>query len=307
MLVDQKGQTHLPMEEQLHFLPPDRELKRLVFKNGQEPGKEDTTIIPDLEGVFISIGPAALNMSERFESKEIVVPRIEAFLEKNGLAPMQDSFLMVPTSKLAIVDITQELIAQAMQRLGEREDVETVIKGNALITTEMNHPLLLKPADCSAIIIQGTAADGKAVLGLIHAGRFEVNALFPQQVIKHLVEKYGCNPAELIIGIAPGISKRNHTIREIDNGDNKIFTPENWEGFIEKNETAQGTIWHLDIRNNAIAQMVRMGVDITRIQAYGDEVDTFVLAAHSPPWSFSHRYAQETGNTNGRILVAASL
>lgn len=289
-----------------------RMLSHIVYKEGQIRGQEAIAMIPLLKGRVlhgISLGPASKNMAEMFEPNQKVIDhRIETFLERLGMAPLDYAFLMVPSpiGQRRIVDIDSRLVHKALKRPFFKEDRESVLQADSLVTDIKGTPLMVKTADCPAIIIYGQKDDGLPLAALVHTGWRETNAEIPFKTIMHCMEAYGCDPADMLVGITPGISPEHYSISYKDR---EFFDRSIWEGHSWERASSTEARIHLDIRGAVIRQLLAAGVERQHLQAYGPAVDTYALAAQNPRLSFSHRFAQESNQPkrNGRMLIAVSL
>lgn len=287
-------------------------LTRIIYRSGQTVGYERIATIPFLHGLKhgISLGPGSQNMAESFDKDNIpkVIQRIEDFLHTVEMAPLSEAFLLLPSrpGEPELVDITQKDVENAKKRPVVRNDIETGVHASAIFTDTEGTPLLCKPADCPVVILVGVGANGQSVLGLIHSGRAETNALIPLQSVEHMRNFYGCKPEDVAVGIAPSIGKNHYFIKQKDA---TIINRAVWENFTVRRFISGEERLYLDILGNIILQLKACGVDASQIQAYGNEVDTFELAGKNPPEAYSQRYSNATGDASksGRILVAAQL
>ena len=77
---------------------------------------------------------------------------------------------------------------------------------DALVTADVDVPLLIRHADCQAAIFYDP---GKRVLALAHAGwRGSVQNIYGE-VIKTLQIRYGCQPSDLLVGISPSLGPQS--------------------------------------------------------------------------------------------------
>ena|SRR3989344_888761 len=287
-------------------------LSNVVYRRGEKRGAEGVAIIPLLEDTLrhgISLGPSSRNMAERFEpfNKKAVVARIERFLNQLVMLPLDYAFLMVPAPNDAlIVDVTSSRVDQAFRTRHRREDRESVVQADALVTDVLGVPLMVKTADCPAVIAYGKAGDGRPLLALMHAGRKETDAQLPSKTIAHCVKKYGADPKQILVGITPGISAKHYSVPAENVG---LVSDGVWQGFVRKITSNGEARIHIDITGCVAQQLLNAGIRPQNIQAYGSSVDTYELASQIPLLSFSHRFTQESDQPerNGRMLVVASL
>lgn len=286
-------------------------LTKLVYKPGQEQGKEDAVIFPLLEASnvlhAICIGPGVTNMAESCDPKNTheVIARQEAFLSKHGFSSLSDACIHIvpPNGQAKIIAITEK--QHSASKGG------TVISAECLFTTLPTIPLIHKPADCPTIIITALAKDGKRVLGIAHLGRPQVNERVTEQVIDYLFEHYGSKPKDIIGGISPSIGPQYYFIKQKDQKEKHIIDRDYWGKFAYEDEEKNESIIRVDIVGKILSVLHEKGIPEANIQVYSgsDAVDTFALASKNPPEAFSYRYAIATNQPerNGRMMVVCQL
>lgn len=285
-------------------------LSRLIFASHQKRVQEDTVIFPLLQRQAlihaISAGPSVQNMSERFEqnNKKGVIARNQAFLAKNGFAPL--SYAVTSTAPT----ISDPILGDITQRKSYSPS-GTTIQADTLFTTLPGIPLIHKPADCPTAIILAVTKAKRPLIGIAHLGRPQVNKHATEATLEHLIDHYGCNPEEIFIGITPSIGPRYYFIKQKDQAENNLVDRNYWGLFAYNDEQNNESIIRIDILGKILSILKEYGIPDENIQAYGgsDAVDTYALASKNPPEAFSYRYAVATDQPerDGRIMVACQL
>ena len=83
---------------------------------------------------------------------------------------------------------------------------------DGLVTKRKDVGLLLPLADCVGAVVFDTK---KGILGLLHAGRHNVEQRGPEKFIKFLCDDYECNPSDLKVYFSP--CAQNYQIHALDN------------------------------------------------------------------------------------------
>ena len=89
-----------------------------------------------------------------------------------------------------------------------------VVVADALITTEMNHAIMLPVADCTGTVIYDPV---KKVLMVSHLGRHSIVQDGGTKSVQYLVDHYGSNPADLLVWLTPAPGKDTFPIWALDN------------------------------------------------------------------------------------------
>lgn len=171
---------------------------------------------------------------------------------------------------------------------------------NFLYTTDPDVTLIAKPGDCPVAIVAATLPDGLPLLGLLHAGRTQLDTYVPSQAMA-LLQTLGCDMKSTFVGIAPSIAYDNYYVRSEDV--EKLIKRNNWE--MRKRAKEKDGKLFLDLLGYFFDQLIDAGIPEENIQAY--QLDTLTAAQHRE--TFSQRYASYSGGDeqNGRFLVAAEL
>ena len=83
---------------------------------------------------------------------------------------------------------------------------------DGLVTRKKDVGLLLPLADCVGVVVFD---EKKRILGLLHAGRHNVEQNGPEKFAKYLSENYGCNPSDLKVYFSP--CAQNYQIYALNN------------------------------------------------------------------------------------------
>lgn len=94
---------------------------------------------------------------------------------------------------------------------GMRDD--NAVIADALVTTEMNHALLLPVADCIGTVIFDPT---KNVLMMTHLGRQSLEQHGAVRSVVFLTDTYGCNPKDLKVWMTPAVGKDVYPLWSMD-------------------------------------------------------------------------------------------
>lgn len=160
-------------------------------------------------------------------------------------------------------------VARVDQPLGQVDGVD------ALVTNRVGTPLLATFADCYPIIVYDPRHHAVA---LAHAGWRGTDAEVAVHTVRALSEEYGSKPADLVVGIGPGICGHCYEVgREVATRfPAEVVTPSREGRFL------------LDLAAANRAQLVSAGVPQHQVHAHGactKETDTL----------YSHRRAPDGG------------
>jgi purine-nucleoside/S-methyl-5'-thioadenosine phosphorylase / adenosine deaminase len=82
---------------------------------------------------------------------------------------------------------------------------------DGLVTALRDRPLFIPVADCAAIAFFDPK---RQTIGMIHTGWKGVANRIPQRMIEMMQTVYGCNPANILVGVSPGIGPCCYQVRE---------------------------------------------------------------------------------------------
>lgn len=109
-----------------------------------------------------------------------------------------------------------------------------IIGYDALITNEVNIPLVTFYADCVPIFLLDPV---KKVIGLSHAGWRGTVKKIPKKTINKMVEHYNSNPKDILAGIAPSIGPCCYEVgEEVANEFRNNFSKEQCKQLIKENQ-----------------------------------------------------------------------
>jgi copper oxidase (laccase) domain-containing protein len=133
-----------------------------------------------------------------------------AFLEKNGLNPKSTTLhtLSYDTDDFCCYEL---LTADDM---GDGITRDSTIIADAVVTTDINHAILLPLADCIGAVIHDPTQN---ILMLSHLGRHNLEQFGGTRCIEFLVEKFGVNPATLTVWLSPAAGGKNYPLYAFDN------------------------------------------------------------------------------------------
>ncbi len=215
------------------------------------------------------------------EEKEVLNNR-KKFLGELGVNPEKCAVMSILDSdNIVSVDINSNL--------GVGKNI--VIRADALATSDKNIFLFLLTADCLPVIFFDPLQN---ILVLAHCSRKSTGVKLSEKVINFMKDKYKTNPADLIIGIGPGIHKESY-IKETDSISEE--RSREWKNFLHKSPDNQIAI---DIVGYNRYQLVSAGVKEENIEV--SDIDT---AADSN--FFSHYRSKKNGEIEGRFAAVVGM
>lgn len=250
---------------------------------------------------LITWGKNSGNMSSVVgPDKEHAIERTKHAMREAGMVSLDRTMRIVPNkpAESQILEVTTGMF-------GARKGSDTpdlITHANFIYTTDPTLALSVKPADCTISLIHATLPDGKPVLGLLHGGYKQVDALLPQQAIATLVS-LGCKPEDITIGVSPSIMNYFMTNDTLGNLSNQKM----WENLGMFREDTERQVTYLNILGFLLKQYESIGIPADNIEVYA--IDTQKEAAKEIPETFSHAHAFYSNDLNkdGRFLVAAQL
>jgi copper oxidase (laccase) domain-containing protein len=208
--------------------------------------------------------------------------------QQNAVAFMTRQGFVMPATKVHVTysdhnsytDITRVTTANA----------GTVIKADALFTTEAGITIYLPVADCIATLVYDPES---SMLGVLHLGRHASVAGLIEQFAQEVANSTGSKPAGWHVWMSPSVLQAHDRM--------DYFTPprpEEWDGF--QREEADGI--YIDTAGHNRKRFELLGVKPENIQA--SPIDTYDDERY-----FSHRAAVEQNDPSreGRMLLAAML
>lgn len=210
-----------------------------------------------------------------------------------------------------IEEVTQEDVNKHMAS-GANDAMD--VAANFIVTRVEGLTLQVNPADCPSYVLSGRDAKGEPILGLLHAGRDEVNEELPKKAILYM-KAMGCDLSTLKIAGCPGVAKENYYIQEKDRETVLKGNDAIWGNKLSVGEAIENgkkvPVVYLDLLGRAIDQFTQVGMRANQIQAYG--VDTYEAAKRGE--TFSHRWWQNVNKKenpeypvdSGRMTLAAMI
>ncbi len=193
--------------------------------------------------------PGTLNLALHVgDDKNFVLENRKDFAEVLGIeAEKITTAEQVHGSEVAI--ITEALIGSGAL------DFQNTIKGtDALVTNIPNVPLMLFYADCVPVVF---ADPVKKVCGIAHAGWRGTVAEIAVKTAKVMIEKFGCNPEDILAGIGPSIGACCYEVDDFVRDQAPSYT----QFFEAKGE---GKYW-LDLWGVNKAQLLQVGLNESNI------------------------------------------
>ncbi|SRR5258708_1276114 len=204
-----------------------------------------------------------------------------------------------------LLDIEPETVAQAQLAHGAHIEIirdfsprdarYAFPSTDGLVTNVVNRPLFIPVADCLAIAY----VDPKHhAIGLAHAGWKGAVQRIPQEMVKVMHSTYGSDPADLLIGMSPGLGPCCYQVREdLITLFTAAFPADAHRFFLPQSD---GSI-HLDMWTAVCWQLQQVGVCPEHIELAG-----ICTACHVDEF-YSHRAEQgKTGRFASMIVLRSS-
>ncbi len=220
------------------------------------------------------------NMSFLWGEEEEVLKNRENFLQKLAVDPKKCAVMSVWDE-----NIIGEVTCDTSMGIGK----EKSIKADALITQEKGIALFLLTADCLPIVLFDPI---KEIVALVHAGWKSTDARLCARVIEALGKQYGSKPADIIVGIGPGIHKESYVFTN----NTREYSSE-WDSFLKY---VPGGGVAVDIVGYNVKQLLGAGIPRGNIEV--SEIDT-----GSDTRFFSHHRAKKTGEKEGRFATVVMM
>jgi copper oxidase (laccase) domain-containing protein len=224
----------------------------------------------------------------------IITQRNEEVLRILEMAPLEQAIVKEAYSNQEIKVITPQLLEDA-----QSTERGIFIPAHVVFTTVKQVPLIIKPGDCFAAFVYGLTRDEESLIGIMHSGRKELQKEVPVRAIEYLTNFFGCDPAELKIGLLPGLGVANHVIQAKDL-ETVIGETTIWDQY--KYLIPNGDL-HLDARGLFLRQLEQSGVNPENIEVYN--IDTYQSAKQGD--GFSQRYTNASSTRLGRFFAAIQL
>lgn len=175
--------------------------------------------------------------------------------------------LGVPENRVVVASLLHETtVFDAIMADGGSGIVEPgdSVEADILVTAEPGTFLFMVVADCLALFL---LEPEKQVCALVHAGWRGVEADAPRVAIRYLHEQYGCDPANLWVGMSPAIQADSFRFPSKDVEQHQMA---NWKPYL-KTENGMTAI---DFVQYAFDQMVATGIPKKQIENSGTDTKT---------------------------------
>lgn len=153
-----------------------------------------------------------------------------------------------------------------------------------LVTSIQEAYLFLVVADCLALFFYEPV---KRVIALAHAGWKGVEQQVPTLTVTHMVEKYGCNPKYIRIGMSPALQSQS----AIFPSPIEQESLPGWKKYISRSSNGFCSV---DTPQYAYDQLMNAGI-------LPDNIERSMIDTRTSPEYFSHRRSVEIGSDEGRF------
>lgn len=154
---------------------------------------------------------------------------------------------------------------------------------DALVTNEKNVPLVTFFADCVPIFLLDT---DKRVLALVHSGWRGTVSKIGALTVRHMIEKYGSLPEDIIAAIGPSIHQCHFEVGE-------EVASEFDARFVDRN----GSKPHVDLQGCIIKQLNDVGISPDRI------IESGICTCCKSDEFYSHRVMGDKRGTMAAIAM----
>jgi YfiH family protein len=111
----------------------------------------------------------------------------------------------------SVFDVWQVHSADVVYATAPRPDSEPVKQADIILTDKPELTLYMRFADCVPILAHDPR---KGVVGVAHAGWQGTLRGVATSTIEAMVKEYGCNPADIVVGIGPSIGPDHYEVGE---------------------------------------------------------------------------------------------
>jgi len=132
------------------------------------------------------------------------------FLLKNNLNPDAATLLRIEYNG----DNYKRYIIANDELGGDGIVSKSTIVCDAIVTTDLNHPILLPLADCIGAVLYD---ESKNVLMVSHLGRHSLEQFGGSTSVEYLVKRFGVNPKDLKVWLSPAAGKEVYPLFAFDN------------------------------------------------------------------------------------------
>ncbi len=222
------------------------------------------------------------NMSFRWGEEGEVIKNKEKFLAALNVDPASCVKMQVLDDAI-VKEADSEEAGRSMQK-------EYVLEADALITDRRGLFLFLVVADCLPTIFFD---EKRSVVSLAHLGWKSTDKKLAPTVVGFMKEHYGSNPADIVVGIGPGVKKESY---RFPNPLKRELRAE-WKPFLDCSTDGFTAI---DVVGYNRRQLIDAGVREEKI--FVSDVDTITSRDF-----FSHYRAQRTGEKEGRFAAVVGM
>ncbi len=140
----------------------------------------------------------------------------------------------------------------------DENTTEIFFQDNDGFVSDLDTTLFTYHADCGSVFIYDLKKD---CFGMLHSGWRGTSLNITKNALSLMIEKYGSNPEDIIIGIGPSIC---YDCFEVDLDVAQIFIDKGYIDFVKyKCKTDK---YYVDIKNILKAQCLEMGVPLKNIE-----------------------------------------
>ncbi len=165
---------------------------------------------------------------------------------------------------------------------------------DGFITNKKNIPLVTKYADCTPIILYDKI---KNVIGNVHSGWRGTLQRISAKAVKLMIEKYNCNPADIIVCIGPCIKQCHFQVEEdfIENFKQEFG---NVEKYYKTGEIIEGKQkYYFDTTSLIIDYLTEIGINRENI------FDSNICSVCNVAKMSSYRAEKEKADRNMNIVM----
>ena len=165
---------------------------------------------------------------------------------------------------------------------------------DGFITNKKNIPLVTKYADCTPIILYDKI---KNVIGNVHSGGRGTLQRISAKAVKLMIEKYNCNPADIIVCIGPCIKQCHFQVEEdfIENFKQEFG---NVEKYYKTGEIIEGKQkYYFDTTSLIIDYLTEIGINRENI------FDSNICSVCNVAKMSSYRAEKEKADRNMNIVM----
>jgi len=200
---------------------------------------------------------ASFNMGNFSDDNPINIHENRRILARMFYMEMEQFIIPHQTHGTRVLVIDDSFLA-----LDQAAAIETMYGVDATITAKKGIFLCATTADCIPVIIYDQK---RAVIAAIHAGWKGTLGRIVEKTIAEMNRQYHSLPADMIVGIGPGISQIHYEVG------NEVADAFSREGFDLSDETVAfrknpSSKWHLDLKELNRRELLRLGVSGENIE-----------------------------------------